>query len=394
MAKIQFNRKIAQASQEIREELQKEDQLTFLVGRAITRDSAYFKLGLDSVQDASSHYLKDFITEKLVKNGIESDFSYTLFSKDSTDYLKSPKVFSKNEKLNLYPIELAGYLPYLMNKRMVLELQFKDINTYFLFQLNGLTIPSLLFMLAIIVVVIWVLRSFYWQRNIIMTTNEFVNNLTHELRTPVFSIGLATKILEEEVSEKKKPIIGIIKHELNRLNKHIDQVLELGSLETRKKVFKLEHMDMRPVLNKVCEEFSALTILEEINFTYDLEVGEYLIKGEISHLENAITNVLDNAKKYSDHPIIHLKAHKDKRNLIITIVDNGRGISKKDLNRIFQKYYRVPNGNLHKVTGYGLGLSYVKKVMEGHKAKIVLDSELNKGTTVNISIPLVNEKRV
>lgn len=391
LAKIQFNRKIAQASQEIREELQQENQLTFLVGRAITKDSGYFKLGLDSVQDASSHYLKDFITEKLVKNGIESDFSYALYAKDSTDYLKSPNLFSSKEKLNLYPIELEGYFPLLLKKRLVLELQFKDINTYFLSQLNGLTIPSILFILAISAVVIWVLRSFYWQRSIITTTNEFVNNLTHELRTPVFAIGLATKILEEDISDKKKPIVGIIKQELERLNGHIDKVLELGSLETRKNVFQLKVIDLRPVLQKVCEEFSALTKLEGLKFTYALDEGSYTIRGEISHLENVVNNLLDNARKYSDKAEICLTASTTSNQLVIKVSDNGKGISKKDQKRIFQKYYRVTNGNLYKVKGYGLGLSYVKRVIEGHKAKITLDSELDKGTTVNIKIPLLKK---
>jgi two-component system phosphate regulon sensor histidine kinase PhoR len=150
---------------------------------------------------------------------------------------------------------------------------------------------------------------------------------------------------------------------------------------------------MRPLLQKICEEFSALTMLEEIVFSFELEAGNYLIKGESSHLENAINNLLDNAKKYSDQPVIRLRAHKEKKKLIITVVDNGRGISKKDLPRIFQKYYRVPNGNLHKVTGYGLGLSYVKKVLEEHKAKISVESEVHIGTTIIISIPLVNEER-
>lgn len=391
LAKIQFNRKIAQASQEIREELQQENQLTFLVGRAITKDSGYFKLGLDSVQDASSHYLKDFITEKLVKNGIESDFSYVLYAKDSTDYLKSPNRFSGKEKLNLYPIELEGYFPLLLRKRLVLELQFKDINTYFLSQLNGLTIPSILFILAISAVVIWVLRSFYWQRSVITTTNEFVNNLTHELRTPVFAIGLATKILEEDISDKKKPIVGIIKQELERLNGHIDKVLELGSLETRKNVFQLKVIDLRPVLQKICEEFSALTELEGLKFTYALDEGSYIIRGEISHLENVVNNLLDNARKYSDKAEICLTASTTNNELIIKVSDNGKGISKKDQKRIFQKYYRVTNGNLYKVKGYGLGLSYVKRVIEGHKAKITLDSELDKGTTVYIKIPLLKK---
>lgn len=389
LAKVQFNKKIAQTGQTIKEELRQKDGLTFLLGEALMENNTYFTIGIDSIKEASNYFLNDYLTSRLVDNGIETDFSYAIYAKDSTYYLKSPKGFQAKESTNYYPIELEGYLPTLLEQRLILELQFKDINNYFLFQLNGLTIPSLIFMLAIVAVVIWVLRSFYWQRSVITTTNEFVNNLTHELRTPVFAIGLATKILEEDINEQKKPIIKIIKHELNRLNGHIDRVLELGSLETRKKVFQLQTMDMRLLLQKICEDFKTLTSLEDVFFSYTLAEGKYPIKGEASHLENAINNVLDNAKKYADKPEIHLNAYLRGEKVIISITDNGMGIGKREKSRIFQKYYRIPNGNIHKVKGYGLGLSYVKRVMDGHRGQITIDSVENKGTTVTLIVPLV-----
>ncbi len=393
LAKVQFNQKIANTSQILKKELKVKDELTFLIGKAITNDDTYFKLSLDSVQDASKHFLNDFITEKLVNNGIDADFSFRIFSKDSTYYLTAPVVFDNDEQLIKYPLELEGYLPELLRTRVILELQFKDINTYFLSQLNGLTIPSLIFLTAIIVLVIWVLRSFYWQRKLNMTTNEFINNLTHELKTPVFSIGLATKMLEVDASQKDKPILGIIRQETERLKKHIDKVLELGSLETRKRVFDLKELDFRPPLQKLCEEFLLMAPLENIKFCFNLESGEYRIRAEISHLENAINNLLDNAKKYAVDPVIELTAKTSNGQLIIDVTDNGAGISEKDQSRVFQKYFRVSNGDLHKVKGYGLGLSYVKKVVQGHKGKINLISEVGKGTTISIIIPLTKHGR-
>ncbi|MEA1786861.1 HAMP domain-containing sensor histidine kinase [Arenibacter sp. GZD96] len=390
LAKVQFNKKIAQTGQIIKSELTQKDGLTFLLGEALLENNAYFKMSVDSIKDASNYFLNDYITSRLVDSGIEADFTYSLYAKDSTYFLKSPKVFTPTERRNAYPIELEGYLPSLVEKRLILELQFRDIHNYFLFQLNGLTIPSLLFMLAIVAVVVWVLRSFYWQRNIIMTTNEFVNNLTHELRTPVFAIGLATKILEEDLQPKKKPILKIIKHELDRLNAHIDKVLEMGSLESGKTIFKLTPLDMRSLLQNICEDFKQLTILEDVQFSYELESGEYIIKGEASHLENAVNNVLDNAKKYAEKPQILLQAFVRDKKVHIAISDNGRGISKADKSRIFQKYYRVPNGNLYQVKGYGLGLNYVKKVMEGHRAKIKVESAEGVGTTITLIIPLIS----
>ena len=204
LAKVQFNEKMGLVVNKIKEGLKQPDELTFLVGKAITKDDTYFKLSIDSVHDASSYFMNDFLKDKLLQQGIKTEFTYTLTAKDSTDYLKSPNSYNNEESLLKYTIALDGYLPSLVKKRLVLELQFKNLNNYFLSQINGLTIPSLLFIVAIIFVIIWVLKSFYWQKNLITITNEFINNLTHELKTPVFSIGIATKILQENTNNENK----------------------------------------------------------------------------------------------------------------------------------------------------------------------------------------------
>jgi two-component system phosphate regulon sensor histidine kinase PhoR len=393
LAIVQFNKNIGIASQDIKKDLLTENQLSFLVGQAITNDDSYFDLSLDSIQDASKHFLNDFITHRLSENGIDTDFSYRLFTRDSSFYLKSPQHFKTNTDLATFPIELEGYLPQLVKRTIILELQFKDLNRYFLSQLNGLTIPSFLLTLVIIVIFVWVLKSVYWQRQVITTTNAFINNLTHELKTPVFSIGLATKILEEDLESSKKPILQIIRQQLDRLNQHIDKVLELGKLEFQKEIFQLKLMDFKPNLNKVCKDFETLSRLENIQFSYELKGEDYFIKAEDKHLENVIGNILDNAHKYSENPIIKLKAMTDKNQLKIMVSDNGAGIDAKEKRLIFKKYYRVSNGNLHRVKGYGLGLSYVKEVIKKHKGKVQIDSELGKGTTVTVSIPLGHGKK-
>tara|TARA_Y100000815_G_scaffold84801_1_gene73497 strand:+ start:7978 stop:9243 length:1266 start_codon:yes stop_codon:yes gene_type:complete len=388
LAKVQFQKKIGIAAQEIQEDLTTENQLTFLIGRAITLDDSYFALSLDSVQDASRHFLNDFITHRLTTQGIDKDFSYKLYAKDSIHYLTSPTVYAPTEKLITYPVELNGYLPNLLEQPIILELQFKDLNNYFLFQLNGLTIPSLLFMAAIIFVVVWVLRSFYWQRNIITTTNDFINNLTHELKTPVFSIGLASKILDEKASESQKPVIELIQQQTERMKKHIEKVLELSRLESNKKLLKLQKVDFNPLLKKLCKDFDMLTSIEEIDFSYEIAATPFWVQAEPDHLENAINNLLDNAKKYSEDPKIELTAYTKANYMVIAIQDNGIGMTVKEKERVFQKYYRVTNGDTHKVKGYGLGLSYVKEIVKRHKGTIAIHSEPKKGTLITLKIPL------
>lgn len=391
LAKLQFNSKLGNVSSDIAQGLEPENQLTFLIASALKEDTTYFTNSIDSVQDASRYFLNDYITEKLVNNGIDTDFTYTLHSKDSSFYLQSPKIFEVDDNIESYPIELIGYLPKEFEKKVVLELQFKNLNSFFLSKLNGLTMPSILFILGICIAVIWVLKTYYWQRKVITTTNEFINNLTHELKTPVFSIGLATKILEESALNEQKPILGMIRQQVKRLTVHIDKVLELGNLESSNNVLKLEKIDFRPYLLKLCEEFATLIAIEEVQFTYTLQQGCFIIKAEVFHLENSINNILDNAKKYSVQPIITLNAYSLKNQFIIEISDNGKGISEEEKKKIFLKYYRVNDKEVQTVKGYGLGLSYVKKVIEKHKGKVLMESEKGKGTKISLIIPLGNE---
>ncbi len=259
-----------------------------------------------------------------------------------------------------------------------------------MFQLNGLTIPSLLFLIAIIVVVLWVLRSFYWQRNVITTTNEFINNLTHELKTPVFSIGIATKILEDKVPEEGKNVLNIIREQTDKLKTQIDKVMELASIEGKKTVFSKKEIDFKPILEKIILEFKQISALENINFESNITEESLPVYAEPNHLENAISSVLDNARKYSgENSTIILHAYKAKKKMIIEISDNGIGIAEKDKKAIFNKYYRISSGDLHVVKGYGLGLNYVKQVIKNHKGKIELLSEINKGSNFILKIPLL-----
>ena len=217
---------------------------------------------------------------------IKSEFNYRLFKNDSTVYLTSPNYKVSDEEQLKFPIVLSGYLPDKINERLILELQFEDLNNYFLSQLNGLTIPSLIFIMAIILVVIWVLRSLYWQRSVITTTNDFINNLTHELKTPVFSIGLATKLLSEKATDETKPIVAIIREQNNKLKVQIEKVLDLAGLESRKSVMDLQLTDFRPNLLSLATSFSKLSNLENIDFEYELQDGAYWILCEPNQISS------------------------------------------------------------------------------------------------------------
>lgn len=388
---MRFNQNIGKSVNSIQAELSTNNKLTFLLGKALTNDDTYFKTELDSVREASRYFLSDFLEFKLLQDGIKTDFSFKLYAENSPLYINSSNFNEQEIKLKRYPIKMNGYLPDLVGQNVILELQFFRINEYFLSQLNGLTIPSLIFLLAIIVVVIWVLRSFYWQRSIITMTNDFINNLTHELKTPVFSIGLATKMLQQKGNEENKTYLEIIRDQNDRLKEHIEKVLQLASLDKNNNALNITKTDFLPHLERLGEEFKVISEMEGVEFNYELNGTEFMLKCEPMHLSNAINNLLDNAKKFrSERPKINLKAVIKNNKLNIIVKDNGIGIDKKEQKNIWKKHYRVSLGDLYKVKGYGLGLNYVKKIIKLHKGKIELESIIREGTEITITLPIAS----
>lgn len=389
LAGVQFNQNMGDAVKEIKEELSQKNELTFLVGSAITKEASNFKLSLDSVQDAAEYFLDDYLQEKLLQHGIKTGYRFSIYKNDSISYLQSKTVFD-DEKLLKYPIGLEGYLPDIIGERLTLELQFKNVNRYFLSQLNGLTIPSIIFLIIIIVVILWVYRSFYLQKNLITSTNEFINNLTHELRTPVFSIGVATKILEEKDHQDERELVTLIRKQVDRLKGQIDKVLELGIIEGKKGFVKRKAVDLHPILQDLALDFRHLSKLENFEFKSELQGEEYWVLADIYHLENAVNGLLENAKKYSqENTVIILTVHIERNLLVIEVSDNGIGINSQNHDKIFEKYFRITDGDLHNVKGYGLGLNYVKRIVHLHKGKIEVKSAINEGSTFIIKIPLI-----
>ena len=386
LAKVQFQRNIGQAAQIIKEDLSTQNQLTFLIGQAITLDERYFTLSMDSIQDASRHFLNDFITYRLTEHGIDTDFTYRLSTKDSTDYLTSPNPPSLDPDQSHYPIELRGYLPELMDKQLILELRFTDLTPYFLFQLNGLTIPSLLFMAGILFVIVWVLRSFYWQSRLITTTNDFINNLTHELKTPVFSIGLAAKILNQKVAQEQQSTVTLIQEEIQRMKVHIDKVLGLSRLESGHNPYALKRQDLMPELQQLTRRYQGLAELEGFSFTAQLPETPVMVQVDALHFINAINNLWDNAKTYSEQPEISLTVSRVKDQWLFCITDNGPGMNPEQQARMFEKYYRGNQNDTHRVKGYGLGLSYVQHILKSHKGGINVESAPGQGTKVCLSL--------
>ncbi|MDG1570753.1 HAMP domain-containing sensor histidine kinase [Robiginitalea sp. M366] len=388
LARLQFSQKIAEAGTDIRAGLYTRNQLTYLLGTALEKDSTRFNTGLDHMTDASRHFMDDFLREKLLDNQIDAPFTFALKTRDSSFYLGSAPALEGSGETYTYPMEVHGYLPAQIGQRLILELQFPHLPRYFRTQLNGLTLPSLLFLAGILVAVLWVLRTFYWQQRTITTTHEFINNLTHELRTPVFSISLAAKILKEKAGKASEPLADTILSQTARMSDHIDKVLELGSMERSATAISLQPVDFRPHLEELCRQFEALCRLEGIPFTWKLPDAALPMKASTFHLEHALNNLLDNARKYGGGAAVHLEARVEGRKLVLAVTDQGPGIPPELREEVFRKYYRIPQGDRPAVRGYGLGLSYVRTVVDRHKGRIRLEAGAAKGAVFTIVLPL------
>ena len=388
LARVQFNKNLNASISSIRADLANENQLTYLMASAMAKDTTFFTISPDSIVEASNYFLNDFLRAKLIEKGVEADFDYQIMSKDSMYYLHSIDAKENSPNKVIYPIVLEGYLSNVLEKRLVLELQFSDLNRYFLGQLNGLILPSLIFLIGLVVLIIWILRTYYWQKKVITTTDEFINNLTHELKSPVYAIQLSSKMLAEEVNQDLQDYVHIINQESKRLQLHVEKVLELAKMDKKKEVMVLKPVRLQVFLNQWIHKQNKLAALELYELTWTIEVADTEVLVDEFHLENALNNILDNARKYAESPKILFEAKSQTNEVTLMVKDNGMGISKEDLPKVFDKYFRAKSDNLHTVKGFGLGLSYVKRVVTKHKGKIKIESQLGLGTKVTLSLPI------
>ena len=227
--------------------------------------------------------------------------------------------------------------------------------------------------------------------------NDFINNMTHEFKTPVSSISLAAQMLNDQ-SVRKSPsmlqqISSVISDETKRLRFQIEKVLQMSMFEGTKATLKLSEVDVNLVLYNVINTFKLKAERLGGSIESHLDAMDALVEVDEMHFTNVIFNLLDNAVKYSreDTPLLLKVGTRDLsgERLEITIADNGIGISKEHQKRIFEKFYRVPTGNLHDVKGFGLGLAYVKKMISELGGEITLESQVNVGTKFIIILPLI-----
>ncbi|PHR16665.1 MAG: hypothetical protein COA38_21655 [Fluviicola sp.] len=251
----------------------------------------------------------------------------------------------------------------------------------------------------LIFIVVVVLIFFGFTVNVIMrqkrlseVKTDFINNMTHELKTPISTIGLSAEMIMRtnfEDQEKLQQYASIIFKENKRLEHQVERVLNVAKMDKDKLSLKEESFDMHELLNEAKDNFEFNQMETGGLIQLELNATQYEINVDPVHLTNVVYNLMDNAVKYCDNtPEIKLKTHSDKRWFVLEISDNGIGIRREDVKMIFDKFYRVPTGNRHDVKGFGLGLYYVKLIIEEHGGQVLVKSTVGKGTSFTVRLPL------
>jgi two-component system phosphate regulon sensor histidine kinase PhoR len=246
----------------------------------------------------------------------------------------------------------------------------------------------------IILAAFWLtVRTMLRQKKLGEIKNDFINNMTHEFKTPLATISLAVDAMRNEkvVHDRGKSeyFSNIIKEENKRMNRQVETILQAALIDRQELQLKLQPIHAHAVIRRVMDNFSLQ--FQEINATVklDLKARHDLMEADEVHFTNLISNLMDNAIKYSkEKPSFRIGTNNSGKFLIIRIEDNGIGMNKETQRRIFEKFYRAHTGNVHNVKGFGLGLSYVKSVVDAHHGRIKVDSALGKGTVFTVEMPL------
>lgn len=326
------------------------------------------------------------IRKALHNKGIFLPFEFSVkkppMAKDTTP-LRS-EGFS--EELPFYRSDLsAGKV---ISTRESLLLQFPGQGEHVMAGMRGSLALSLVFSLVIMGVFYYVIRLISRQKKLSEIKNDFVNNMTHELRTPIATISLALDALRNPLvkdnTSMREEYHAILREENQKLGHHVEQVLQIALLDRNELRMDKIHVDIAELLRHTRDSFRLRLAEKKAELSLDAP-GKAMMKGDVRHLKSVFANLLDNALKYSgEYCKVEIRLLSRPGEIFIHIRDNGIGIDESEQERIFEKFYRVPSGNLHDVKGFGLGLSYVRSVVVAHGGAITLQSTRNRGSEFTI----------
>ncbi len=355
-------------------------------------------------EDSRQHYLQDFsvlfltddevyqiIEKSLRKYNIKEDFEYAI-----TNIFRMPIKISGNFLQEHYGVSREILLtPESGMAVETLHLYIKDDKQSVTQQMGWYIFASIVFTCIIISAFALTIRTMFNQKNLSEIKSDFINNMTHELKTPLATISLAIDALTNQKVihdiDKIKYYSGMIKDENKRMNKQVEKILQAARIEKQDIKLKLQELNAHDIINKVADNLSLQILDKNGKLELELDAEKHIIKADEVHFSNIIFNLMDNAIKYSkENLLIKISTAVSRGMLAIKVKDNGIGMNRDTQARVFEKFYRAHTGNRHDVKGFGLGLSYVKATVEAHGGKIKVESAPGKGSTFTVFFPIAD----
>jgi two-component system, OmpR family, phosphate regulon sensor histidine kinase PhoR len=369
----------------------------FFLTRDLMEDLIIIPEQVPIEQKVSRGTLDSMITASFAGRELNTRIEYAIYStsRDSLlyqttgEYRKQLLDPQASFHFELYPDDMRTNPDLLM-------LYFPKERQYLIGRVWYMLLISITLIIVIILSFTYTFLMFNRQRKLSELKTDFINNMTHEFKTPVSTISLACEALNDKDIQKSEELyhnyIQIISEENQRLGLMAEQILQSAKLEKGDLVMKREVTDIHELLTEVIRNISIQVEIKDGRITKDFQAQKSIMEIDRMHMSNVFLNLLDNANKYTPNkPQISVTTSNHDHWLICSIEDNGIGISKSDQKKIFEKLYRVPEGNVHNFKGFGLGLSYVKTIVEKHGGQVRLESELKKGTRFDVMLPL-NQK--
>lgn len=334
--------------------------------------------------------LDSLIHSKLAIHAVEAPFQYAVTDAKGDSILTTYS--SKDFEINASPYSKSLFQNDMIQKENALLVSFPNKSSYILQSMSFMFVLLIGFTLFIIASFAYTIFSILRQKRLSEVKTEFINNMTHEFKTPLATISIASDSINHpdviDNPEKIKHFTNLIKEERKRLNMHVERVLQAARLEKGEIHFNLGQVDINDLIHEAVNTMQLQ--LTEKNGEIDLNLSQGIpsVVGDQFHLLNVLVNILDNSIKYSvNPPVIQLSSSMLEGVCNIKIVDQGKGMSKEVLKNVFKTFYRAESGDQHNVKGFGLGLSYARAVVEKHGGNIKISSEVDNGTSVNIFIP-------
>ncbi len=362
----------------------KEKEINQLIEKMVTEIEI---MDVSEINNISKDSLSSIIEKALQNRGIQLPFDFLLKNKTKsvTKTILKSNGFNTTEKKYSVLLNTNKVLP----NYKTLELQFPNERQFLFNDLKKSLSLSIFFSLLIIFAFYYTLQLIVKQKKLSEMKNDFINNMTHELKTPIATISLAIDAIKHPLiknnEEKFSTYTTILKEENSKLNNHVERVLQMAALEKSELHLMKEHLDLRQIINSALDahKLQIQNQKAEIHFNQPKTTIPYL--ADAFHLTTAISNLIDNALKYSKANCqISIVIEKTMQEITIEIKDNGIGIDSTLHQKVFEKFFRASSGNIHDNKGFGLGLSYVKSIIDAHDGQISLDSIKGKGSTFTI----------